>query len=508
MIRRPPRSTLFPYTTLFRSRFRAIPPTTGSSRAHTSPGRLSTCCVPTATSASQEPTWTLRQRLVTPPRVCTLERKAPAPSRGGLSDRRNDFVACGGGTSSAAVSPVRHFPTQRPLTRTEPGERPPGTWRYSSHLALVLSGGGARGAYHVGVLAGLAERLPGLEFPILSGMSVGAINTFYLAAHPGPLASAVAGLREQWDRLTSDEVYRVRPARLAGSLLRWAWHGATGRRRGPVAVHGLADTEPLRAFLTQCIDPRGIAANIAYGRLRSVALSAMSYTTGHPVTFVQGSSETPTWDGAHGSALPTTLTVDHVMASAAIPIVFPAVRIGAQFYGDGSIRQTAPVAPALSLGARAVVASGLTTARNTASPARPGDYPSAAQALGLLFDAVFLDALEADAERLDRVNLLLASLPPGGPAPDGLRPVELLLLHPTRDLADLAAGQGQLLPPRVRRIVRALGGQRDAASDFLRVLLFHPIHTSRLVEAGYEDLRAQWAASERFFEKLERAAKT
>ena len=291
-------------------------------------------------------------------------------------------------------------------------------------------------------------------------------------------------------------------------MLRWLWQGVTGRRRGPAAVQGLADTQPLRAFLTQCIDPRGIAANIAYGRLRSVALSAMSYTTGHPVTFVQGSSETPTWSGAHGSALATSLTVEHVMASAAIPIVFPAVRIGAQFYGDGSIRQTAPLAPALSLGARAVVAIGLTTARNPVSPARPGDYPSAAQALGLLFDAVFLDALEADAERLDQVNLLLASLPPGGPAPDGLRPVELLLLHPTRDLADLAAGQGQLLPPRVRRIVRALGGQGDAASDFLGFLLFHPIHTSRLVEAGYDDVRAQWPTIERFFEKLERAAKT
>jgi len=96
------------------------------------------------------------------------------------------------------MSPARHVSSPRALTQTAPGERPPGAWRYSSHLALVLSGGGARGAYHVGVLAGLAERLPGLEFPILSGMSVGAINTFFLAAHPGPLAAAVAGLRAQW----------------------------------------------------------------------------------------------------------------------------------------------------------------------------------------------------------------------------------------------------------------------------------------------------------------------
>src|SRR5437870_13636601 len=127
------------------------------------------------------------------------------------------------------MSPVRHVSSPRALTQTAPGERPPGAWRYSSHLALVLSGGGARGAYHVGVLAGLAERLPGLEFPILVGMSVGAINTIYLAAHPGPLPAAVAGLRTEWGQLTSDAVYRVRPARLARSIVRWAWHGVTGR---------------------------------------------------------------------------------------------------------------------------------------------------------------------------------------------------------------------------------------------------------------------------------------
>jgi len=356
----------------------------------------------------------------------------------------------------------------------------------------------------VGVLAGLAERLPGLEFPILSGMSVGAINTLYLAAHQGPLPAAVAGLRAAWDRLTSEEVYRVRPARLAGSMLRWVWHSATGRRRGPVAVHGLADTRPLRAFLARCVDPGGVDANIVYGRLRSVALSAMSYTTGRSVTFVQGAGDTPTWERAERIGVRTRLTLDHVMASAALPILFPAVRIGAEFYGDGSVRQTAPLAPALHLGARAIVAIGLTTPRRATSTPRAGDYPSAAEALGLLFEAIFLDALEADAERLDRVNQLLSALPPHIPAPDGLRPVELLLLHPTRDLADLAAGQGRLLPPGVRRIVRAMGGQRDAASEFLGFLLFHPVHTARLVEAGYDDVRAQWPAIERFFERLER----
>ena len=254
------------------------------------------------------------------------------------------------------------------------------------------------------------------------------------------------------------------------------------------------------------MDPRGISANVAYGRLRSAALSTMSYTTGRSVTFVQGAPDTPLWEQADGVAVATQLALDHVVASAALPILFPAVRIGDEFYGDGSVRQTAPLSPAVSLGARAILAIGLTTPR-TPRPASPGDsrdYPSAAQVMGLLFDAVFLDALEADAEHVARVNALLAALPADAHPPHGLRSVELLLLQPTRDLSVLAAGREHLLPPSVRRIVRAMGGQREAASDFLGFLLFHPEHTARLAEAGYDDVRAQWPAIERFFEKLER----
>lgn len=405
------------------------------------------------------------------------------------------------------MTPVRHVSSARPLAVTAPGERPPGSWRYSSHLALVLTGGGARGAYQVGVLAGLAERLPGLEFPILAGMSVGAINTIYLAAHPGPLATAVAGLRREWDRLTGDAVYRVRPTQVAGSLLRWVWQGVTGRGRGAGAVRGLADTRPLHEFLAQCVDLRGIDANLIGGRLRAVALSATSYTTGRSVTFVQGTPDTPIWERVQRVAVRTRLTLDHVMASAALPIVFPAVRIGDEFYGDGSVRQMAPLAPALHLGARAVVAIGLNGPPGVSVRQRPaaGDYPTAAEAVGLLFRAIFLDTIEADAERLERLNRLLAELPPEVAAPEGLRSVELLLLQPTRDLGSLAAGKGHLLPPGVRRIIRAIGGQRDAASGFLGTLLFHPEHTALLAELGYDDVATQWPVIERFFEKIERA---
>src|SRR5256712_840350 len=199
--------------------------------------------------------------------------------------------------------------------------------------------------------------------------------------------------------------------------------GPSPRRRRRSALRAPRATHRTSRLCCPAADPRGIAATIAFGRLRSVALSAPSYTTGRPVTFVQGSPDTPTWERAHGSAVPTALTLDHVMASAALPIVFPAVRIGDEYYGDGSIRQTAPLAPALRLGALPIVDIGFTTPPDGASTAGPRDYPSAAQALGLLFDAVFLDALEADAERVDRVNVLLAALPSGTPAPYGLRTV-------------------------------------------------------------------------------------
>src|SRR5881394_1697420 len=402
------------------------------------------------------------------------------------------------------MSPVRHIPSAKPIDLTKADERPSGTWRYSSHLSLVLGGGGARGAYQVGVLAGLADRLPGLAFPIVTGTSVGAINTVYLAAHLGALSEAVAGMREAWAGLTSEGVFQVRLLGLITSMARKGLQSITGLGGGPGGMRGLADTKPLRDFLSRGADLRGIAANIANQRLKAVAINATSYTTGRAVSFVQAAPEIPMWERVQRLAVRTQLTVDHIMASAALPLVFPAVRIGDEFYGDGSVRQMAPLAPALHLGARAVFAIGLRNARTPRAIARETEYPTAAEAVGLLFDAIFLDALEADAERLDRINNILAAFPEGHPVPDGLRAVELLMLHPTRDLSTLAAGQTHLLPANVRRAIRAIGGQRAAAAEMLGFVLFHPAHTSRLIEAGYEDVGAQWPVIEKFFAKLER----
>ena len=370
--------------------------------------------------------------------------------------------------------------------------------------ALVLAGGGARAAYEVGVLAAIAARAPGLEFPIVTGVSAGAINAVYLAAHPGPLATAVAALRAQWSRLVVERVYRIRAGRLARGLLLGTAHTALGRGGAAAAVHGLVDMSPLREFLGANIDFTQLAANVAARRLRAVALSTTSYATGETVTFVHGPPDVPTWRRALRYAVATQLTLDHVMASAALPILFPAVRIGDAFYGDGSVRQTAPLAPAIHLGARAIV---VVTQRNdpqelhppAPGPGRPAapTYPALAEVIGLLLHAIFLDALEADAERLERVNRVVTALPEAQ-RPDGLRPVRLLMLRPSRDLGALAAGCGVTLPPLVRWLVRGMGGQRATAVDFLSYLLFDPAYTNALIELGYDDVRAQWPRIERF----------
>jgi NTE family protein len=381
------------------------------------------------------------------------------------------------------------------------GKQSTGRVRTDRHtpLALVLTGGGARAAYQAGVLCAIAERAPHLEFPIVTGVSAGAINAVYLAAHRGPLAAAAETLRVEWSRLTVDHVYRLRPIGIGHALLRGLAQMAPGRRGDTTALHGFLDMQPLRDFLTAGIDLSGIDANVAAGRLRAAGLSATSYASGDTVTFVHGSPDVPTWRRALRYAVRTRFTIDHVMASAALPILFSAVRVGDAFYGDGSVRQTAPLAPAIHLGAGAllVITQRADPGQRAVGP-RPASYPTLAEVGGLLLHSIFLDALEADVERLERLNRVLAELPAGVPAPDRLRPVRLLVVRPSRDLGELAVGRGAQLPLMIRWVVRGIGGDRATAVDFLSYLLFDPAYTTTLIELGYEDAKRDWHRIERF----------
>ena len=371
-------------------------------------------------------------------------------------------------------------------------------------LALVLSGGGARASYQVGVLAAITERVPELEVPILTGVSAGAINATSLASSPGPLSSAVGTLRREWKRLTPDNVYCVRPVSIVRSSIRWLLQSLVGRQSGPGVVRGLMDMTPLRRFLSETMVLDGIARNIAAGRLDAVALTATSYTTGRTVTFVQGKESVPVWERARRVAVRTELRLDHVLASAAIPIVFAAVKLADGFYGDGSVRQTAPLAPAIHMGARKLIAISMRVPSGPVAPSVPiGDYPAAAEVVSLLFNAVFLDSIDADAERLDRVNQLVAALPPDYAAPAGLRKVDLLLLRPSRDLGLLAKGHETKLPSLVRFVVQGMGGRRARGSDLVSYLMFEPSYTETLMDLGYSDASAQWPRIEEFIARCE-----
>lgn len=370
----------------------------------------------------------------------------------------------------------------------------------SSDLALVLSGGGARASYQVGVLAAIAERIPNLVVPILTGVSAGAINTAYLAAHPGPLKLAVDSLRGQWLRLMPETVYQMRTIRLARWGVRLAAQFAVGRMSGLSTVRGIMDMRPLGRFLAAIIDFPGIDVNLVAGRLRAVALTATSYTTGQTVTFVHGDPNVTLWQRAQRTAAYTRLSLAHVMASSAIPLVFPAVKIGGQFYGDGSVRQTTPLSPAIHLGAGRVLAIGMRTRQAPKPPALVSEYPTTAQVVALLFNAIFLDALDADAERLERTNRMLSAFPPGVQPPEKLKRVELLMLRPSRDLGSLAEGIKLRLPRTFDRVIQGMGGAGEGAQDFLSYLLFEPEYTGLLMELGYEDVMADWPRIEKFLQ--------
>ncbi len=367
----------------------------------------------------------------------------------------------------------------------------------TTDLALVLSGGGARAAYQAGVVCAIAEQAQDLSVPILTGVSAGAINTISLASHPGPFGESAKVLRDEWSRLTIDHVYRVQVQGLWRPAFRWLGRRLLGREHDTV-VRGLFDMSPLCEFLSGQRDLANIEAKIVGGEVRAVALSATCYGSGQTVTFVQGTDDLTMWERSQRKAVRQPLTWDHVLASAAIPLVFPAVQLGKAHYGDGSVRQAAPLAPAIHLGARRILAIGMRPVWGRRRFQRNvGEYPSAAQIIGTLFHAIFLDALDADAERLERVNRTLEALPEAS-LPDGLRPIDLLVLRPSQDLGAMARPHWNRLPPVMRSLVRSIGGRREGSADFLSYLLFDPAYTTPLMELGYEDTMANWGMIERF----------
>jgi NTE family protein len=409
-------------------------------------------------------------------------------------------IFCGSASSCLMTLMLKDaFDRIRRLLRKPP---PPASAR-----ALVLSGGGARAAYQAGVLQYVAEVFPERGFTIVTGVSAGAINAAHLANHTGPLRQATADLARCWYDITADQVFEEESAMaLTRRVL-----GKSINRRHPsdTVIHveegqALLDTAPLRVFLAEKLHPvdgvlTGVGENLAAGRLKAACVTATNYSTGQTVTWVQG-SDIDDWQRPNRVGIQTELTLDHIMASTALPLLFPAVRVGSGWYGDGGIRLTSPLSPAIHLGATSifVISTRYGRSRREADVPAVVGYPPAAQVMGLLMNAIFLDMLDQDALTMHRINELVRDLPVW--KRDGFRPIKLLLLRPSVDLGKLAGQYEISVRGALRFLTRGLGTGETKSPDWLSMLLFDDTYIDRLVQIGREDARRQHDRIARFFD--------
>ncbi|WP_075187373.1 patatin-like phospholipase family protein [Teredinibacter haidensis] len=378
--------------------------------------------------------------------------------------------------------------------------------------ALILSGGGARASYQVGVLTALADILPNLHnpFPIICGTSAGAINATALAAHPGEFRQSAYDLANTWKYLEIENVFKsgwwplILSALKIGSSL---FNEGVGRKQ-PLA---LLDNSPLRDFLTDIIPFDNIAHNIAKGRLEALCITALGYSTGESVSFFQGNPALGGWRRYRRVGTPREITVDHLLASSAIPTVFPTVPLDREYFGDGAMRQIAPISPALHLGADRVFVIGVSGNRNPAHwgegghkyKPRPKHSPSMAQIVGQMFNSAFIDALEGDIEQLERVNQLLSLLDDKRcDKTDQLRPVDTLIISPSKALDKIAGRRVRNMPSSLRFFLRTTGATaRGGGSAAASYLLFSHEYCNELMELGYQDAMWERQAIEDFFER-------
>jgi NTE family protein len=375
---------------------------------------------------------------------------------------------------------------------------------------LILSGGGARAAYQVGVLAAIADLLPDAArnpFPVIVGTSAGAINAVGLACGALHFTEAIRNLTQVWQSFHCAQVYRSDwPGVLhqAGRFVANSLFGLGGA--APVA---LLDSAPLRDLLAERLDFSGIAAAVARRQLRAVAVSAFAYESAQAVTFYQGRATIDPWFRHRRVGVPTRLSVEHLMASAAIPLIFPPVKINREYFGDGAVRQSAPISPALHLGATRVLVVGVSGKSRggelddmqpqTLTVTRSQRPPSLAQIGGHMLNSTFIDNLESDIELLERLNYM------GGLVPDevrrrglGLKPVEVLVVAPSKPLDQIAARHRRELPAALRLFLRGPGATRASGAGVLSYLLFEAGYCNELIELGYQDAMAQKAELLRF----------
>ncbi len=360
-----------------------------------------------------------------------------------------------------------------------------------SRTALILTGGGARAGYQVGVLKAIREMLPEPQrnpFPILCGTSAGAINAASMAVWAEDFGAGVDNLLHVWENFSAHQVYRADPVSMGISGARWVSTLAIGwlTRHSP---RSLLDNAPLRDLLCDSLDFNRIAKAIESRALHSVSITCSGYSSGQSVSFFQGRSDLEGWRRSQRVGAPTEISLDHLMASSAIPFIFPAVHINREWFGDGSMRQVAPVSPAIHLGADKILVIGAGRMADENARPRAEIYPSLAQIAGHALSSIFLDSMSVDLERMSRINNTLSLIPEDVRRERGmsLRPIEVLTIAPSQRLDHLAARHAKALPWAVRAMLRGFGAMNRNGGALTSYLLFERPYTKALIDLGYAD---------------------
>src|SRR5437867_11230900 len=380
--------------------------------------------------------------------------------------------------------------------------------RIRPRAGLVLTGGGARAAYQVGVVKAVRDILGNPvknPFPIVCGTSAGAINAATLAVFADNFSRAVGSLLEVWEHMRCEHIYRTAAWTVLKSGARWLGAMMLVSRNNPVS---LLDSEPLARMLEKYLDFQRIQTHIDSGALYAVCVTASGYTSGQGVSFFQGGSGVEGWERNQRIGAGVSLKLEYLLASASLPFIFPAVKLNREYFGDGSMRQIAPVSPALHLGADRVLIVGTGRQTQDQNRARSSVYPSLAQIAGHALNSIFLDSLAVDIERLERINRTVKLIPQERLADSSvkLRPVKVLFITPSQPIERIAARFLHELPGTVRFILKPTGALNRSGSNLASYLLFEESFCRALVDLGYQDTASREAEVREFFDYSEERA--
>jgi NTE family protein len=368
-----------------------------------------------------------------------------------------------------------------------------------SSIGLVLTGGGARGAYQAGALRALAEisRSHTLPFPMLSGVSSGSINAVYLAARADDFQGATQGLADLWSRVRPNDVFFTDPMTLARTGAAWLSDLGLGSWLKQERGKSLLVTDPLVQLINSNIHFDQITNHIRDGLVQGIAVTATNYFSGTSVTFYDGVREIQDWLRSTRISVRTSLRPEHIMASSAIPIFFPAILVDGSFYGDGCVRMNTPLSPAIHMGAKKIIAIGVRHERSIKkvtdlNSSTSSHYPHLAEVGSVLLNAMFLDALEYDVEKMERINQAIQLIPDQNAAriPSQLRDIPTMVIKPSQDLGNIVAEVKENLSFPLRFLIKRLSASGESGWDLLSYLAFDSAFTSRLVDLGYKDAMA------------------